>query len=66
MRRSNGLPFASLNGLYNLSRLSVWWLRLGIAIERIKPGHPQTIDNPFGTRMRLTSHWYSFLRTVRL
>jgi hypothetical protein len=29
MRRSNGLPFASLNGLYNLSRLSVWWLRLG-------------------------------------
>jgi transposase InsO family protein len=27
--------------LYNLSRLSVWWLRLGIAIKRIKPGHPQ-------------------------
>jgi putative transposase len=24
-----------------LSKLSVWWLRLGIAIERIKPGHPQ-------------------------
>ena len=37
MRRSNGLPFASPNGLYNLSRLSVSWLRLGIAIERIKP-----------------------------
>jgi len=51
VRRSNGLPFASPNGLYNLSRLSVWWLRLGIAIERIKPGHPQTIDNPFGTRL---------------
>jgi hypothetical protein len=49
VRRSNGLPFASLNGLYNLSRLSVCWLRLGIAIERIKPGHPQTIHNPFGT-----------------
>ena len=29
------------NGLFNLSKLSVWWLRLGIAIERIKPGHPQ-------------------------
>ena len=37
----NGLPFASPNGLYNLSRLSVFWLRLGIAIERIEPGHPQ-------------------------
>ena len=34
-------PFASPNGLYNLSRLSVWWLRLGIAIERIQPGHPR-------------------------
>ena len=41
IRSDNGLPFASPNGLYNLSRLSVWWLRLGIAIERIKPGHPQ-------------------------
>jgi hypothetical protein len=27
--------------LFNLSKLSVWWLRLGIEIERIKPGHPQ-------------------------
>lgn len=41
IRSDNGLPFASPNGLYNLSKLSVWWLRLGIAIERIKPGHPQ-------------------------
>ena len=24
-----------------LTRLSVWWLRLGIGIERIKPGHPE-------------------------
>jgi hypothetical protein len=24
-----------------LSRLAVWWLRLGISIERIRPGHPQ-------------------------
>ncbi|RWG75872.1 DDE-type integrase/transposase/recombinase, partial [Mesorhizobium sp.] len=38
MRSDNGLPFASPNGLYNLSKLSVWWLRLGIAIERIRPG----------------------------
>ena len=41
IRSDNGVPFASPNGLYNLSKLSVWWLRLGIAIERIKPGHPQ-------------------------
>ena len=41
IRSDNGLPFASPNGLYNLSKLSVWWLRLGIALERIKPGNPQ-------------------------
>ena len=33
-------------------RLSVWWLRLGIAIERIKPGHPQ--QNGRHERMHLT------------
>ncbi len=27
--------------MHGLSRLSVWWLRLGIQIERIKPGNPQ-------------------------
>lgn len=52
MRSDNGLPFASPNGLYNLSRLAVWWLRLGIAIERIKPGHPQ--QNGRHERMHLT------------
>ena len=41
IRSDNGVPFASPNGLFNLSKLSVWWLRLGIAIERIKPGNPQ-------------------------
>ena len=41
IRSDNGLPFASPNGLYNLSKLSVFWLRLGIAIERIAPGNPQ-------------------------
>jgi transposase InsO family protein len=41
IRSDNGVPFASPNGLFNLSKLAVWWLRLGIAIERIKPGHPQ-------------------------
>lgn len=52
MRSDNGVPFASPNGLYNLSRLSVWWLRLGIDIERIKPGHPQ--QNGRHERMHLT------------
>lgn len=41
IRSDNGLPFASPNGLYKLSKLSVFWLRLGIAIERIRPGNPQ-------------------------
>src|SRR5712671_3223890 len=41
IRSDNGVPFASPNGLFNLSKLSVGCLRLGIAIERIKPGHPQ-------------------------
>ena len=52
IRSDNGLPFASPNGLYNLSRLSVWWLRLGIALERIKPGNPQ--QNGRHERMHLT------------
>jgi transposase InsO family protein len=33
IRSDNGVPFASSNALFNLSKLSVWWLRLGIAIE---------------------------------
>jgi transposase InsO family protein len=52
IRSDNGLPFASPNGLYNLSKLSVWWLRLGIGLERIRPGHPQ--QNGRHERMHLT------------
>ena len=52
IRSDNGVPFASPNGLFNLSKLSVWWLRLGISIERIKPGHPQ--QNGRHERMHLT------------
>jgi len=36
----NGTPFAS-TGLGRLSRLSMWWVRMGIGIERIVPGHPE-------------------------
>jgi transposase InsO family protein len=52
IRSDNGVPFASPNGLFNLSKLSVWWLRLGIRIERIRPGHPQ--QNGRHERMHLT------------
>ena len=41
IRSDNGVPFASAHALYGLSRLAVWWLRLGIQIERIRPGHPE-------------------------
>jgi hypothetical protein len=38
--------------LFQLSKLSVWWLRLGITTERIQPGHPQ--QNGRHERMHLT------------
>jgi transposase InsO family protein len=40
MRSDNGPPFASV-GAGGLSRLAVWWIRLGIQPERIAPGHPE-------------------------
>jgi len=52
LRSDNGVPFASPNALFNLSKLSVWWLRLGIGIERIRPGRPQ--QNGRHERMHLT------------
>lgn len=40
VRSDNGSPFASI-GAGRLSRLNVWWLKLGIEVERIEPGKPQ-------------------------
>ena len=40
IRSDNGPPFAS-KGLFGLSRLSAWWLKLGIVAERIEPSHPE-------------------------
>lgn len=40
IRTDNGPPFAS-SGIGGLSALSVWWVRLGIRVERIEPGHPE-------------------------
>lgn len=52
IRTDNGTPFASPHALFGLSKLSVWWLRLGIRIERIRPGNPQ--QNGRHERMHLT------------
>ena len=35
------VPFASAHALFNLSKLAVWWLRLGIGMESTMPVHPQ-------------------------
>lgn len=40
IRSDNGSPFAS-RALAGLSRLAVWWMKLGIVPERIAPGHPE-------------------------
>jgi putative transposase len=52
IRTDNGVPFAAPTGLYRLSKLAVWWLRLGIHLERIAPGHPE--QNGRHERMHLT------------
>jgi transposase InsO family protein len=49
IRSDNGSPFASKQGLFGLSRLSAWWVVLGIDLERGRPGHPQ--DNGAHERM---------------
>jgi transposase InsO family protein len=41
IRSDNGAPFAASNALLGLSRLSVWWVALGIELDRGRPGHPQ-------------------------
>jgi transposase InsO family protein len=51
IRSDNGVPFAC-NGLAGLTKLSTYWLRLGIRLERIRPGHPQ--ENGRHERMHRT------------
>lgn len=41
IRSDNGAPFAASQAPLGLSRLSVWWLSLGIALDRVRPGHPE-------------------------
>ena len=40
IRTDNGVPFAT-NTLARLSKLSAWWVRLGVLPELIEPGKPQ-------------------------
>jgi len=51
IRTDNGAPFSS-TGLHGLCRLTVWWVRLGIQHQLIRPGHPQ--DNGRHERMHRT------------
>lgn len=51
IRTDNGSPFAGV-GVAGLSRLSIWWVRLGVTPQRIEPGKPQ--QNGRHERMHLT------------
>ena len=51
IRSDNGSPFASSTGVLGLSKLSAWWVALGIDLERSRPGCPQ--DNGAHERMHL-------------
>lgn len=51
IRSDNGTPFASI-GAGRLTALSVWWLKLGIELQRITPGKPQ--ENGRHERMHRT------------
>lgn len=51
IRTDNGTPFACV-GLGGLTELAIWWARLGIRLERSRPGCPQ--DNGRHERMHRT------------
>jgi transposase InsO family protein len=77
MRTDNGSPFAS-RAPGGLSRLSMWWLHLGIRHERIEPGRPdqngrhermhrtlkqETATPPAANRRRQQQSFIAFVRT---
>lgn len=51
IRSDNGPPFANVRAVFGLTKLSVWWLSLGIKLDRIEPGKPQ--QNGSHERMHL-------------
>ena len=40
IRTDNGVPFAQPNSIGRLGQLGLWWVRLGIKPEHIRPGRP--------------------------
>ena len=67
IRSDNCAPFAHPQALFGLSRLSGWWLALGIDLERGRPGHPQdngrmkectgTLEPNWNPRRRNKQRW---------
>jgi putative transposase len=55
IRSDNGSPFAARNSPLGLSRLSAWWLSLGIDLDRIAPGRPD--QNGGHERMHRDMAW---------
>lgn len=55
IRSDNGSPFAARNSPLGLSRLSAWWLSLGINLDRIPPGRPD--QNGGHERMHRDMAW---------
>jgi len=51
IRTDNGVPFAT-QAIHGISYLNVWWMRLGIQHQRIRPGNPQ--ENGAHERMHRT------------
>lgn len=51
IRSDNGVPFASVRAVLGLTKLSAWWVALGIDLERGRPGCPQ--DNGGHERLHL-------------
>jgi hypothetical protein len=41
IRSDNGPPFANALNLWGLTKLSAWWMTLGIQLDRDDPGHPE-------------------------
>lgn len=55
IRSDNGSPFACTSAPLGLSRLSAWWVALGISLDRIEKGHPE--QNGAHERMHRDIAW---------
>ncbi len=55
IRSDNGSPFAARRAPLGLSRLSAWWVLLGIQLDRIPPGRPD--QNGGHERMHRDMAW---------